>query len=47
MTISISRFLDLLKTGKPKRFVLEYSSSMADFIQAEAVRATCADTREY
>lgn len=32
---------------KPKRFVLENSGSMADVIEAQAVRPTCPDTREY
>lgn len=32
---------------KPKRIVLENFCSMADRVEAEAVRPTCADTREY
>lgn len=32
---------------KPKRIVLENFCSMADCVEAEAVRPTCADTREY
>lgn len=32
---------------KPKRVVLDNSSSMAHYIEAEVVRPTCADTREY